>query len=191
MKEDYLWNKTGSNAEIERLETALAVFRFDAKEPPIPQARVLSLPEKPFYRFFKFGFAFAFAVSVIVVLSLVWLFASANKPIGRSESAKADGPQNSPMASRAGAPSTPVVEPPASSRSFIKIRQIASTPKRHVSIVARKIENRGQPEKLTPEEKYAYSQLMLALSITSNELKIVKDKINGREERNAADDRQK
>lgn len=32
---------------------------------------------------------------------------------------------------------------------------------------------------LTKEERYAYDQLMLALSITSSRLKMVQDKVNG------------
>jgi hypothetical protein len=40
-------------------------------------------------------------------------------------------------------------------------------------------------ETLTAEEKYAYDQLMLALSITGSKLKIVKDKIAGTEDQNA------
>jgi hypothetical protein len=42
-----------------------------------------------------------------------------------------------------------------------------------------------KPEALTKEEKYAYDQLMLALSITSSKLKMVKDKVAGVEEKNA------
>jgi hypothetical protein len=43
---------------------------------------------------------------------------------------------------------------------------------------------KNQVIKVTPEEKHAYDQLMLALSITSRELRIVKDKIYNREEPN-------
>ena len=47
--------------------------------------------------------------------------------------------------------------------------------------VASIAENAMRPA-LTEEEKYAYGQLMLALSITGSKLKIVKDTINGVEE---------
>jgi len=191
MKDDYLWEKTGSDTDIEALEKALAAFRFDASVPPALPGKALSLTEKPAYSFFGPGFSFAFAASFIIVLSLVWFWAPANKPAGRTESAKAHEEQDIPVASRPDAPSTPAVEPLAPGRRFIKIRQIAATPKKRVSVVARKINDHRQPENLTPEEKFAYNQLMLALSITSSELRIVKDKINGREGRNAADDRQK
>lgn len=49
----------------------------------------------------------------------------------------------------------------------------------------RNAETENSPAALTDEEKHAYDQLMLALSITSSKLKIVKDKIDGVEE-NAA-----
>ncbi len=34
MKEDYLWDKTGENHEIERLENALKMFRYKETAPP-------------------------------------------------------------------------------------------------------------------------------------------------------------
>jgi hypothetical protein len=40
----------------------------------------------------------------------------------------------------------------------------------------------SETAKLTEEEQYAYDQLMLALSITSSKLKIVKDKVGGTDE---------
>jgi hypothetical protein len=64
MKEDYLWNKTGSDAEIEKLENALKAFRFEAQEPPALPTKVTSSDEKRPFSFFKLGFAFAFAASV-------------------------------------------------------------------------------------------------------------------------------
>ena len=48
--------------------------------------------------------------------------------------------------------------------------------------VAKTLENRTETVALTSEEKYAYGQLMLALSITSSKLKLVKDTINRIEE---------
>ncbi len=46
----------------------------------------------------------------------------------------------------------------------------------------RKPETENSSARLTDEEKHAYDQLMLALSITSSKLKIVKDKVDGVEE---------
>ena len=34
MKEDYLWDKTGSDPEIEKLENALKAFRYQETAPP-------------------------------------------------------------------------------------------------------------------------------------------------------------
>jgi hypothetical protein len=48
-------------------------------------------------------------------------------------------------------------------------------------LIARKTEFVKPAVKLTEEEKYAYNQLMLALSITSSKLKLVEDKIYGAE----------
>ena len=53
------------------------------------------------------------------------------------------------------------------------------------NLVAANIETKKPTVKLTKEEKYAYDQLMLALSVTSSKLKLVTDKIDGIEEQNA------
>lgn len=51
--------------------------------------------------------------------------------------------------------------------------------------IVRNVEPVKQIVKLTDEEKYAYERLMLALSITSSKFKLVKDKVEGREEKRA------
>lgn len=47
MKEDYLWDKTGvADPEIERLENALAVFRYQEAEPPALPAKIVPFERK-------------------------------------------------------------------------------------------------------------------------------------------------
>lgn len=189
MKEDYLWNRTSSDPEIEALEKALAVFRFQANEPPAFPIKILTLQEGHSRKFFKLGFAFACVSSTIIAL-LLFLFQSAFYR-STDHSAKVEEQPSKSI----GVPTVEFQKETANKfpaeKLFIRAAQPAKTTAKPIRIVARKPKNMTQSEKLTSEEKYAYSQLMLALSITSNELKIVKDKINGREERSAADDRQK
>ena len=55
------------------------------------------------------------------------------------------------------------------------------------SIAAQNIEAKKTKIELTKEEKYAYKQLMLALSITSSKLKLVADKIDNIEQSKVVD----
>jgi len=188
MKEDYLWNKTGSDAGIEKLERELAAFRYRTNEPPALPAKVLSLPEKRSYRFLKLGFAVVFVPSfVFILLGLVWTGMLDNKPDGGASTIVSESQKNI-SEPRHESPST---SSPAPVPVPARIQRKATAPIRAIKAGVRRLDTRNQPEHLTQEEKYAYSQLMLALSITSKELSIVRDKINGREERTAADDREK
>ena len=190
MKEDYLWNKTGSDAGIEQLEKTLAPFRFKATEPPALPAKVLALPDKRSFGFFKLGLVFA--VSLVVVGSIVWMRSEViNRSTGHNVSAKQDEVQDMPITAPPVESKPPVVDTAAIEKHFVKAVQPTRNLAKPIRMIARRSEFKTHPEKLTREEKYAYGQLMLALAITSNELKIVRDKVNGREERNAADDRQK
>jgi hypothetical protein len=185
MNDEYLWNKTGTDADIERLEKALQAFRFEPSEPPALPAKVMPLPERRSFSFFKLGFALAFAAALIVVVSIVWRWTPANHSDRRNEFAKTNGSQSNSPAPSPVASGTPIMDPSMPKPAVIRFKQPSTTATRAVRFTAKK------SDKLTPEEKHAYDQLMLALAITSNELKIVKDKINGRDERTAADDRQK
>ncbi len=73
MKEDYLWNKTGSDPEIENLENVLKAFRLKDAAPPELPAKVFVLDknfERPGKRRNIFRLAFtAFAVLGLVVFS--------------------------------------------------------------------------------------------------------------------------
>ena len=83
-------------------------------------------------------------------------------------------------------PPEKIVKPqPDFKPTVVKIRRTIPVNLRQNKKPARKLETKSNEIALTKEEKYAYDQLMLALSITSSKLKIVKDKANGIEEQNA------
>ena len=74
MKEDYLWNKTGSaDPEIERLENALAVFRYVETEPPALPAKIIPFERKTPGSFFRLAFAFAACAAFVIISLGVWL----------------------------------------------------------------------------------------------------------------------
>ena len=185
MNDEYLWNKTGADAEIEEMENALQGFRFQATGPPALPARIEVLPEKRTFNFFKLGFAVAFAAAVVVAMTLIWLRTPVNRSEKRGEFVK-NNSENVAVPVSQDPFSTPIMDPPMPKPKVINFKPPTTNATRAVKVTAKK------EEKLTPEEKHAYDLLMTALAITSNELKLVKDKINGRDvERTAARDRQK
>jgi hypothetical protein len=196
MKEDYLWDKTGDDAEIQGLENALKAFRYQETAPPELPQRVFTLEAPKRGKFFQFRLALAVFAPVVLVLLLAWFqFVSRQHPAVEN-AAQTSAPQTS-------APTTaeekfakqseilPVVEiqqPRAVKRKAVRAFQRNAPKPRLIRTVLRTDAPKEPAETLTAEEKYAYRQLMLALSITGTQLKIVKDKINGLEEQNAVID---
>lgn len=193
MKEDYLWNKTGAiDPEIERLENALAVFRYQATDAPALPAKIIPFERKTPRSFFRLTLAFgAFAALTIACLG-VWL----QFPNGKIETAK-DSPEiiAPQIVDNVAADAVPITKPgnfvvkkietPIQSveRDLVKIKKSVPAVVRQNKPIARNVEVKKTTVKLTKEEKYAYDQLMLALSVTSSTLKKVKDKVEGVEEK--------
>ena len=190
MKEDYLWDKTGENPEIEKLENALKAFRHQENVPPRIPAKVIPFETKSPRKFFRFAFAFAACVAFVVVTLGIWFQISnkqsqptnefANKQTPPEEKV-IEIPNNSPIEKVNDLPIEKVkTYQQAHKPTVIKARQIV-----HLKTSAQSFKPKSTTIKLTKEEKYAYDQLMLALSITSSKLRLVKDKVDGIEEQNA------
>ena len=203
MKEDYLWDKSGDDAGIERLENALAAFRYRETAPPELPQKVFTL-EKPSRRaFFRFGWAaFAGSAMLVLIVSFVWLRLSGEKaPVAgivngtnalkRAEKTAGDSfvaPRETIAALK---PAQETKSPEetkfsAAAPKVIKSRQRAAPVARRREKTAADNQRIAEPEQpLTEEEQYAYDQVMLALTITGSKLKIVKDKVNNIEQQNA------
>ena len=187
MKEDYLWDKTGSDAEIENLENALAAFRYKETAAPRLPARILPFKKEKKRRFLPFAIAACAALAAIS--SGVWLQISNDKTPADSAGIIAQREDvvipNDSLAQMPDYPTVSKVETPKQfpKQKIFKIKKV-------IPAIARQnttIPNNSKPAKpetirLTKEEKYAYNQLMLALSITGSKLKMVKDKVEGSEE---------
>lgn len=184
MNEDYLWNKAGNDAEIENLENLLSQFRYqETSAPNILPEKVSEIEKSPKRRFFSLSFAFSFASSVAILLILfgVW-FQISNKT-----------PENIADLSKSITPEIKIVLPIEQEKitlpeDFVKTSERPKFTKAKSSEpknAAQKtifIKKKGEKPKaetleLTEEEKFAYDQLMLALSITSSKLKMVKEKV--------------
>jgi len=183
MSEDYLWDKTGKDQEIERLENMLSVFQYQETDPPVlPTTTFVPVAEKA--PRFRFSFAFAFAgpmAAVLIGFGLFWL-------IPREREVAVVGPQppvatvkvpiaNAPVSPEQPAQSVSSVSKNDATRpSFIKHPVPVAFKQRNV--VAKAVQKKVRFEDLTQEEKYAYGQLMLALSITSSKLQAVRQTID-------------
>jgi len=193
MKEDYLWNKTGAvDPEIERLENALCVFRYQETEPPALPAKIIPFERKTPRTFFRLTFALAACAAFVFVSLGVWFQFSSGKIEVAKDSIKTTAPQivedvsgensvekqNDLIVEKTAIPKQSI-EP-----KVIKIKRIAPANVRQNRLIAQNVEAKKPIVKLTKDEKYAYDQLMLALSITTSKLRLVTDKIEGIEEKN-------
>jgi hypothetical protein len=189
MKEDYLWDKTGEDAEIQSLENALKAFRWQENAPPELPQKVFTIEKQMPRRFFRFGFAFAAFAAAVVVLSVVWLQFSGSESPGAETVAETTAPASAEktagesfIETRGNEPASPVATVPAAQPNVVKIRRKSAPVVRARKTIWRRPKIAEPVETLTAEEKHAYNQLMLALSITGTQLKIVKDKVQGIEE---------
>lgn len=189
MKEDYLWDKTGEDFEIEKLENALAVFRCRETGAPALPAKIIPFERETPRGFFRLAFALSGGAALIAICLGVWFqFAG-----GKIESAKNSAETIAPTVEKRiliEQPNNSIVEknatPPQSvTPEVVKIRKNIAPINRPNNLTARKIKSKKPAVRLTEEETYAYDQLMLALSITSSKLRLVKDKVEGIEEKNA------
>ncbi len=185
MKDEYLWYKTGEDPEIEKLEKALAVFRYRAAAPiaAVPQNDVS--PERPAR--FRISFALAFAsLAIVAIVTAVWIRIS-NTNSRPENSDEIVFVQESTDAPDAGVSAEPRLQTAPNRESHDRP---AGSRRRTITGTSAAIRRRPKTKdsapsegiaKLTKEEQFAYRQLMLALSITSSKLKIVQDTIDGTE----------
>jgi hypothetical protein len=175
MKEDYLWNKTGSDPAIEKLEKALRGFSYEESAQPV--LPVIVVPEKKAFRFrfAPFAFAVAACLALAVISWSVWKLASNTSPVED----RAAGPAPGTVAPAApGKPGSGDKDTPAT-RETRQVAQVTPRPKiRRGRTLLKTIPAEIKP-KFTREEIYAYDQLMLALSITSDKLNLVREKAIG------------
>lgn len=198
MNEDYLWDKTGDDPEIERLEAALSAFRYEESAPPVIPAKVLPFVKKETQRkSFPFLRAIAACLALTSISLGVWiLFSNTKNEISENVLQKSvieseivnpikPASENQPSAKpkvndKPTFQRTLYIEPKSDTKSLLVYKSISKNVKR-IKAENRKFKNTEKTIRLTEEEKYAYEQLMLALSITSTKLKLVKEKIDGTE----------
>ncbi len=171
--DDYLWNKTGSDPEIERIESALKSLAYRPTVPPeIPAKQFVFTAERQSHPRFIFRFAAGFAS--LLVIAAAWFLVRNERPTAQQFAVKTVQPVSvTAVRTEAAAPLIEVA--PKVAAPSVPPRRVAA-PRRVPSKAIR-----PQTLVLTKEEADAYRQLMTALSITSTNLKIVKDKLDGTE----------
>ncbi len=197
MKQDYLWDKTGFDAEIENLENALAVFRYKETAPPAIPAKVIPFRKEESRRSFRFAYAIAACAAFVMIGSGLWFQLSPDEIAIQENWVKTTEQQNSGSFPKAEivknpAPIVSVAEASPETKigstkrtaatKAVRINKTISPVVYEKERKAKNVEAKKSDVQLTKEEQYAYEQLMLALSITSSKLKMVKDKVEGLEE---------
>jgi hypothetical protein len=181
MKEDYLWDKTGADPAIEKLENALSVFKFDESSLQIPVIARAPVEGRRYFKFLSFGFAAAACVGAAVIFWTLWApvfnpnaVSAPEQAITRPAEETLDTVDNKPDM-----PATVGTKAPARTRTAAYYKKAAQGAIRPVAVTARVKKPAPVAAPFTKEEIYAYNQLVLALSITSDKLNLVKEKIPG------------
>lgn len=200
MKNDYLWDKKGSDTEVENLENTLTAFRSKNLVPPSLPAKISVAEQKiasPFFALFKLKFAFASLACALIFFALVFRqWGNVKTPLFNDLAKQETISQTVDSAIEKEVFVEPIVpvtkvktgaeKYPRTQKNITKIRHLAAPiPRPTKKFPNRKVKEKPLSETLTAEEKFAYNQLMLALSITSEKLKIVKDKVDGIEQKTA------
>lgn len=175
MKEDYLWDKSGNDPEIEKLENALAVFRYKETKPPmLPANNVLAFKsetKKLSRKIFSLPMTIAASVALMAFMAGLWFFVS-NEQKQHGNNVALDIKQGEEFPQIPDAPKEEI-------KRDVKGGRVVLLP------VAKKVRASKQDDeiRLTDEERYAYEQLMKALKITSDKLNYVKQKTQGEAEK--------
>jgi len=187
MNNDYLWDKSGNDAEIERLEDLLRTFSYqETAAPALLVERKITLAKPSARSNFRLAFAFAAVLAVAFSFALWFQFR------GQNDRSPVQAIVTEPVQNNAGKPEdvtssvTLTSAPETKDITQLTPRRVSFVPiKRSVqkmALVAKRSSREKRQVTFTDEEKYAYGQLMLALSITSSKLKVVTDTINRTED---------
>ncbi|MEO8648207.1 MAG: hypothetical protein ABI539_03480 [Acidobacteriota bacterium] len=188
MNDEYLFNRSGEDREIKQIEEKLAAFRYHCSDPPpLPAIGIVEETKRSFN--WRWSFAFALPALTVLVFAGVIFFRSTTDSTERSQVTFIAAPEIKTETPTVPVPDIkirpePAAPRPASRRQSTSAGQILTA---RATRVRPKRRSLGNPQALTTfaglskKERYAYDQLMLALSISGSRLKIVKDAVNGKE----------
>ena len=179
MNDEYLWQKIGEDAEIALLEEKLAAFRYRESDPPA----IAIASEPSLITRWRFTFAFvATALAAVLITATVWIYAVRESKT-TDEVTFVSAPEPAIPDSKPVEAQPPVIQPSAPEKQpvrrgrEIQVQSASMRPTRKHRVQT--AQPAATTAALTEEERYSYRQLMLALSITSSKLNIVKNTIDG------------
>jgi hypothetical protein len=187
MNENYLWDKTGEDAEIEKLEDLMKGFRQSKiSAPKLPQIEAPKLVKKSL-KTFRYLIAVAACVAFAIISIGFWVNSTinkndevANKIVPNENLSKPETPQQVDPDFDYKVADVPIRKEKNSRPIPAKLVSLKRNEQKIEMVKVRlKIDQNPREVKLTADEKFAYEQLKLALSITGTQLKIVKDKVEG------------
>ena len=183
MNNDYLWDKTGDDTEIKGLENLLSGLKYQPTAPPVLPVAIELKASTALWWKFSLGFAVPACV-LIAVLAGFWM----TRPTPQLQAVNEVDQIQTPL---------PQSQNPVAETKITKVEIAKGAPAKMVTTlfnpapkkkpktyaVQAKYRKRQQRfDTLTSEERFAYDQLMLALSITGSKLKVVSDTINRAED---------
>jgi len=179
MKNDYLWDKTGEDAEIEQFEELLSGFRYVETDPPeLPAMNII--PVRASWRS-RFGWILTLGTATAAVVLAAFYFQTLRAPQQKFEEKAVLTPSAVEVpVSKNEAPRQVSTTQPATTTAADNVKTRVTTAKlrTHKRNVPMPLVARKEPvEKPTKEELYAYNQVKLALFITGAKLKTVSDVI--------------
>lgn len=185
MNEDYLWGKNGDDAELRDLEVLLRPLRF--QDVHTPSFKPTTSSPSFFGRWSSYWPVPAFA-TVLAVLAIMFLYQG--RITKHPELASKDMPPQASLSEASLAEVSPTLIGQVSREGEKGITRPRSSFRRnHLNVDntnalrsrQRRISGqvRQKPSEFTVEEKFAYSQLLRALSVSSSTFRFVKNKIDG------------
>ncbi len=182
---DYLWDRSGEEADIEALEESLKQFRcgkLDDSRPPLPEAST----RRPLTAIFRFAMIPA---SAVLAVASIWLFYAPQTDVTLKRETSRETVQRQPAdvfkpVSTQKTADNPLAGTSRAERKIVrkrnplKIFKRKRPVRRQVGTTTRAVREKGVPA-ITEEEEQAYNVLMKALLITSSKLKLVKEKVDG------------
>ncbi len=186
---DYLWDKQGSDSEIEALENQLSQFRMhhDPQAVTNPSEDLVDIPfwKRPFLFFAVPSFA-TLLVGLYVFGSLLSNSAPDTENVLVRNHPPAKAERGSPVLVDEVVPEETDAKPaPTQIENRIAakpepVNLYLKKPRARLAKKTRVLSKASQNEqKITPEEQHAYDELIRALTITSSKLMLVKDKVDG------------
>jgi len=187
MNSEYLFEKKGSDPDIERMEDLLSVYRIGPVAPALARAELTEITTPAASRFrFVFTYVSVLASFAVLLTAAVWT-------IGKFRNQSVELTAVSPAVVISDprpadvVPSTPpaVVSAkanPAEKHEPLPPRTVKPATVRPVQFAKYVRPRSAAKPKLTAEEQYAYDQVRVALWLAGSKLKVVQDTINRTDE---------